>query len=293
MGRRRTVGGRFLHGAASVSAVSPFSHGGGRHPTWYCACQADGLVSRQFLFSCILATTIALAASGCATAFFGVLGAAGCRGNTDCMGRALSTGASLDAAIIQHAARGGGRHATRPAAPSSSGYLCISSDGQYKFSASELRAAQEHCRTYSGSDPTLLDHGCECFAVDSAEPSAPPTAGGDAPPATPENYATVSVPPPPGAEPPRSPQSEAGPTEDEVREALSFAAVRARECGAARFGMAATDIVFDRDGRVRSVEVHAVGLPPQLRTCIVDAVREARVPPLHREALRVRYPIRL
>ncbi len=88
-------------------------------------------------------------------------------------------------------------------------------------------------------------------------------------------------------------QSEVGPTEDEVREALSFAAVRARECGASRYGTAGTDIVFERDGHVRSVEVHAVGLPPELRACVADAVRDARVPPFERETLHVRYPIRL
>lgn len=239
---------------------------------------------RHLLLACLLAA-LAVTTSGCATVIFGLIGVAGCGGDTNCMGNAVSGGLALDGAILQGAVDG----SQRAANDAPEGYVCSSPDSADTFAAPSLRDAWHDCMTYGRRPGT--DGECECGPASSVPAPAPWTAGGQryAPP--PLGYALREGHPP--HDEPESAPEERGPTEDEVREALSFAAVRARECGASRYGTAGVDIVFERAGYVRAVVVHAVGLPPKLRACVADAVSEARVPPFERATIHVRYPIRL
>jgi hypothetical protein len=84
------------------------------------------------------------------------------------------------------------------------------------------------------------------------------------------------------------------PSRSDVVAAMGSVSSAVRACGSGSAGVAPVRVVFGGEsGRVTSAEVLSSNLPPEVRSCVARAVREARVPPFAQSTFRVDYPFRL
>ncbi len=84
------------------------------------------------------------------------------------------------------------------------------------------------------------------------------------------------------------------PTRNDVVGAMNSVAGAVRACGEdGSHGLAPVSVVFGNDGRVANASVTSATLPPDVKSCVARAVRDARVPRFAQSSFRVNYPFRI